>query len=281
MPPNAPVWRQAVRAGLTAAMMTLSLPLGAQQAPERWTFALTPYLWLPNVDGALKYSAPPSASGAPSVDVGPNDYLENLSAALMLSGEARKGKWSIVSDLIYLHFASEKSRVRSVDFGGSVVASTFDVRTTSSLKGLQWMLAGGYTAVQTSRATVDVLGGLRYLGIEARTGWQLTAAVAGPGPGQVFPAAGNISERRDLWDAIIGVRGRARLGQSQWFVPYHLDLGAGSSTFTWQAMLAISRAFEWGEATLGYRHLSYDQSDDRMFQDFRFSGPALGASFRF
>jgi hypothetical protein len=270
-----------LRAGLAAAISLTALPLKAEQPSDGWTFAVTPYLWLPNVDGTLKYSPPPAGSGGPEVGVGPNNYLENLNGALMLSGEARKGRWSIVSDLIYLNFAKEESSVRSVDFGGPVVASSVDVSTRSSLDGLQWLLAGGYTAMQAPRLQLDVLGGVRYLGIEARSDWQLTADVAGPGPGQTFPATGNISERTDLWDAIIGVRGRVRLGESQWFMPFHLDLGAGSSTFTWQGLLAISYAFKWGDATLGYRHLYYDQSDDKLFQDFRFSGPTLGATFRF
>ena len=273
--------RAPLRACLAAAISLTPMPLLAQQAPDHWTFAVTPYLWLPNVDGTLRYSPPAGGSGAPGVGVGPNDYLENLSAALMLSGEARRGKWSIVSDLIYLKFANEESSVRSVDFGGSVVASSLDVSTRSSLEGLAWMLAGGYSAVRTPQVTLDALGGLRYLGIEARTDWQLSADVAGPGPGQTFPASGSIAERTDLWDAIIGVRGRVRLGESQWSMPFHLDLGAGSSTFTWQGLLAISYAFKWGDATLGYRHLYYDQSDEKLFQDFRFSGPTLGASFRF
>jgi hypothetical protein len=135
--------------------------------------------------------------------------------------------------------------------------------------------------MQTRNVTLDVLGGFRYLGIEARTDWQLTGTVTGPGGGQTFPASGSISKRADLWDAIIGVRGRVRLGESQWFVPYHLDLGTGSSSITWQGLLGISYAFGWGDATLGYRHLYYDQSGDKLVQNFRFSGPTLGASFRF
>ena len=33
--------------------------------------------------------------------------------------------------------------------------------------------------------------------------------------------------------------------------------------------------------TLAYRHLYYDQKDDKLIQDMRFSGPALGVTFRF
>src|SRR5262249_61443700 len=88
------------------------------QTEEHWSFALTPYIWLPNVNGTLKYGPPPPNTGSPEVDTGPNNYLENLSMALMLSGEARKGRWAIVSDLIYLDFNNEKSSVKDVNFGG-------------------------------------------------------------------------------------------------------------------------------------------------------------------
>jgi len=267
---------------LLAAALSLVLPCAqAQEAQEHWTFAVTPYLWLPNVNGTLKYSPPPSGSGAPEVTTGPNNYLENLSGVLMLAGEARKGKWSLLSDLIYLDFRSEDSNVKAVDFGGSVVSTSLNASTKSSLTGLQWMLAGGYTVVQTPHAMLDVIGGFRYLGIEAKSDWQLTATVTGPGGGQTFPASGSISRRTDLWDGIIGVRGRLRLGESQWFVPYHLDVGAGSSRLTWQGLLGIAYAFKWGDAVFGYRRLYYDQGDDKLLQDFRFSGPTLGASFRF
>jgi hypothetical protein len=105
--------------------------------------------------------------------------------------------------------------------------------------------------------------------------------VSGPGGGQSFPASGSISQRSDLWDAIVGVRGKIRLGESKWFVPYYLDVGSGSSTMTWQALLGVTYAFGWGDAILAYRNLSYDQGDNKLLQNFRFSGPALGVSFRF
>src|SRR5262249_14895374 len=120
--------------GAALAMLAVVLPVAAQaqQSAEGWTFALTPYVWLPNVDGTLKYSPPPGQSGAPEVRVGPNDYLENLQLALMLAGEARKGKWSIVSDAVYLDFGSEKSDLRAVNFGGSVVNTSLNTSTQSS-----------------------------------------------------------------------------------------------------------------------------------------------------
>ena len=264
-----------------ASATAFPLAAQAQATPSSWTYTVTPYLWLPNINGTLKYSVPPGTSGSPSVDTGPNSWLENLSFALMVSGEARRGKWSIVSDLIYLDFGDEGSRLRSVDFGGSSVSTDIDSGTRTSLSGVQWMLAAGYTMLETPRMTLDVLGGFRYFGVEAKADWQLTGTVSGPGGTQAFPASGGVTRRADLWDGIVGVRGRVRLGEGQWFFPYHLDIGAGASSFTWQALLGAGYGFKWGDVTLAYRHLAYDQSDDKLFQDFRFSGPALGATFRF
>ena len=248
---------------------------------DHWTFALTPYLWLPNINGTLKYSVPPGGAGSPDVGTGPNNYLQNLQHVLMLAGEARKGEWSIHADAIYLDFANQASSVKAVNFGGPVLSTSLNSSTSSSLKGFLWTLDGGYAVLRSPRATLDVVGGLRYLAIRASTDWQLAAAVTGPGPGQVFPASGSISERTDLWDAIVGVRGRLRLDEGRWSIPYYLDVGAGSSRITWQGLLGVTYAFKWGDAVLAYRTLSYDQSDDKLLQNFRFSGPAIGATFRF
>ena len=248
---------------LALALIFALIPAAAT-AQDRWTFTVTPYLWLPNVNGTLKYE-PAAGGGAPAVDNGPNNYLENLSMALMLSGEARKGRWSVISDLIYLRFDNEKSNVRS----------SADAGTKSSLKGLEWTIAGSYSALQSSRWTLEVLGGMRYFHIDAKSDWQLA------GPINSFPASGSVSRRTDLWDPIVGVRGRVRWGDGAWFSPYYLDVGTGSSELTWQSLIGIGRGFKWGDLVLAYRTIFYDQGDDRLLQDFRFSGATLGASFRF
>jgi len=46
-------------------------------------------------------------------------------------------------------------------------------------------------------------------------------------------------------------------------------------------MTGLTRSFGWGEILFVYRHLEYDEDFDGLMQNFSFSGPALGASFRF
>jgi hypothetical protein len=275
------------RAGIITLAMLAALALcgplsaAAQTPGSQWTFSITPYLWAPNINGTLKYQVPSGAAGSPEVQVGPNDYLEALRFAMMIAGEVRKDRWSVFTDVIYLDFSSEKSSVKAVDFGGSRVSSSGNVSTDSSLRGGVWTLGAGYAVLPGRPVDLDVFGGLRYFGLKASTDWQLTVAVTGPGGGQTFPRAGSISERADLWDGIVGVKGRVWLGRTNWSVPYYLDVGTGSSSLTWQGMLGVAYSFKWGGVTLAYRHLYYDQKGDKLVQDLRFSGPALGVTFRF
>jgi hypothetical protein len=263
-----------------APVMTAQAQAQSNAPPDQWTFSITPYLWLPNVNGTLKYSVPPGA-GSPEVETGPNDYLQNLQAVIMISGEVRKDRWSVFTDLIYLELADEESSVKAVDFGGSIVSSSLNLSTSSTLRGIAWTLGAGYNVQTGPAVTLDVFGGLRYFELAASTDWQLAGVITGPGGGQTFPQTGGISEKVVLWDGIVGVRGRIPLGGSHWSIPYYLDLGAGSSQPTWQWLLGIAYSFKWGGVTLAYRDLYYDQKDDKLLQNFRFSGPELGVTFRF
>ena len=279
-PTGRPLESAPMKRALLAALLVFTLPLGAR-AEEGWTFSLTPYIWLPNINGQLKYSIPADGGGRPEVDTGPNNYLENLSFALMLAGEARKGKWSLFTDLIYIDFDGEKSAMRAVNFGGDRVGTSLNASTKSSLTGAAWTFGTGYTAMQSPKHTLDVLGGVRYFGLKASSDWQLGAAVNGPNAGQTFAASGSISQREDLWDVIVGLRGRWKLGDGAWFVPYYVDVGTGSSELTAQALAGIGYAFKWGEIVATYRYVLYEMGDDKLLQDIRFAGPAIGATFRF
>lgn len=257
-----------------------------QAAEERWTFSVLPYLWLPSMDGTLRYGSSATGGAAPIVKIDADSLLGALDMAFMIAGEARKGRWSIATDYIYLDLGSDSSKVKSVDFNpGSgpvnVANATLDAGTQTKVKGSVWTLIGGYAFVQEPRSTLEVVGGVRYLGVKAKTDWQLSAAVSGPGAGQTFPASGGVSQSGELWDAIIGIKGRARLGQGAWFMPYYFDAGTGDSTLTRQAMLGVGHEFKWGEVIFAYRYLSWEQGGSKLVEDFTVAGFGLGVNFRF
>jgi len=252
---------------------------------DTWTFALKPYLWLPNVIGTLKYEIPPGSGGGPTVDVG-NYILQNLTFAMMVTGEVRKGDWAILADIVYLDVNSQNSKVNSINFalgkqGRIPVTAGADLGTTSNLSGDLLELAGAYTVAHNNKSSMDLLAGVRYLSIKASTDWQLAADIAGPGPGQSFARSGTISQTVYLFDAIVGVRGALGLGNGMWAIPYYLDIGTGNSALTWQAVTGIEYRFHWGEVQLSYRYLYYNMRDNELMEGVSFAGPGLGVNIRF
>jgi len=271
------------------ALMTLiamSLPAYAgEPAPaDKWTFAVRPYLWAPGINGTLKYDVPPKGDGAANVDFA-SYILENLNFALMLTAEARKGDWSVLTDVVYLDVESTDAKVKSVNFtgpGGRVeISAGADLGTKVKLSGVLWELAGGYTVARGRNSSLDVLAGFRYLGIEAETDWQLSGSITDNVSGGTFARSGGASARVDLWDGIVGVRGIVGLGDSRWAIPYYLDVGTGDSSFTWQGVAGIEYRYGWGDLQLMYRYTYYDMKSDKLLQNVSLGGPAIGVNFRF
>jgi hypothetical protein len=273
-------------ATLAPLLFLVSLHANAQAAAEKWSFSVMPYLWLPSMDGTLRYGPPAAGGASPNVSVDADTLLGALDMAFMLNAEARKGRWLIATDVIYLDLSSDSSAVKSIDFNpGSgpvnISNTALDTGTQTNLKGTVWTLVGGYAAVQDPSATLDVIGGFRYFGLKATTNWQLSATVSGPGGAQTFARTGSVTKSQDLWDAIVGVKGRVKLGQGNWFMPYYLDAGTGDSKLTWQSVLGVGHAFKWGEVIFAYRYLSYEQGGNKLIEDLSFGGFGLGVNFRF
>lgn len=277
----------------TAALAGACLVSGsatAQVQGDDWNFSVMPYLWLPSVSGDLNYGPPPVGGGSPNVSVDADKLLQNLDFAAMIAGSARKGRWVIATDLIYLDLSGDKSTVKSVDINPgtgpvNVSTSSLGAGTSVGLKATVWTLGGGYAVVQMPRVNIDVLGGFRYLGLEAKTDWNLSATVTGTGPNGAsasFARSGSIKDKENLWSAIIGSQGRFGLGDSNWFANYYVDVGGGSSVFTWQGVAGVGYAFKWGDVVLDYRYLYYSESgDDRLIDNIAFGGLGLGVNFRF
>lgn len=268
---------------VSMALQSQPLTAFAAEADRGWSLAVSPYLWLPSIEGTLRYSLPLGAGRTVDIGVGAEDYLDNLEFAFPVGVEARRGPWFAATDVLYLSLSSEESQVKSVDFtaGRVPLGPELDAGTGTSLKNLVWTLVLGRAIVQKPRTEFNAFAGFRYMGLDATTDWRLTTMVPGPGGGETFAQTGTVSEREDLWDAIVGVRARMGLGGSPWFVPCHLDLGTGSSEVTWQAVAGFGYTLGKVDLTLAYRHLSYEQDESKLVQDLSMSGAGIGATIRF
>src|SRR5436190_12018803 len=180
---------------LSAAVLVLGALDAAAQAPaDRWTLSLTPYLWALSAEGNVRYGPPAAGGATPNVTVNTDTALDG---AFLVAAEARKGRWSIMTDFIYVGLSSDRSSVRSIDFnpgGGpiNIFNTSLDLNTQTELKGRVWNLVGGYSVIYQPRHTMDLIGGFRYFDIESTTTWQLSAALAGPGC-QTFGPRGSVT----------------------------------------------------------------------------------------
>jgi len=276
--------------------LTLIVAGGAAYAQDAvdendWQFRLTPYLWLPTIGGDVRYEVPPgSGTGSPTIDVGPADWLDLLNYGLLVGGSAQKGRFSLFSDFVYLSLTSEDDdRVVSVDDTVTIpgtripvpVGANLNADTRSDMDGLLWTLTAGYVVSESESSSATIFAGARYFDVDVSTRWDLTTEIT-VGPGTVIlPAQGKISGDTTLWDGVIGIRGELGMGQGNWSVPYYFDIGTGDSGQTWNAFAGLAREYSWGDLLIAYRHLEYDMGDDSLLQNFSFSGPAIGARFRF
>jgi hypothetical protein len=128
-----------------------------------------PYLWLPDVDASVDVTLR-SLRGAGdrelgpvsiSTDVGPSDYLDKLNMAFMAMGEARKGPWSIYTDVLYTSFGNSGTNVRSVSGPRGNLKADISRRAKSDLSTTAWSLAAGYRAVDRPTFELDLMAGFR------------------------------------------------------------------------------------------------------------------------
>lgn len=282
--------RHTLKLTLTAGLLATGLGNGAAAQDSRlrpgWSFELAPYAWLPTFSADLRFALPPALGGSADVRSDAGDYGSNLNAAVAFTGAARYDRFTLLTDFMYVSAGSGGSRVEAVDIAGvgrNPISSTVNRSGDTTLRTTLWTLAGGYTVAQGAWGHFDVLAGFRYLGVESRTDYNIAVTLVGPrgNAGPSFGGAGRLSARDDIWNGIVGVRGRVNLGQGGFFVPYYVDLGAGDSNFTWQMFSGLGYQTGWAGVQLGWRYMSYDQGGNAAVQRLTASGLYLAVNFSF
>lgn len=245
---------------LCSAVFCMGTPTAfAQSQGDDWQWRATVYAWLPSVSGSTILDL----GGGSTITT--DQILDALDFAFMGQVDVRKGRWGAFTDYIHLDFSEDMTFNPLLD-----VTLESDMR----LKGSSVTLVGTYAAIDKPGYQMQLLGGARYLNLDAQIDWQASGNL-----GIVNPS-GSQPVKLDYWDAIIGVRGRADFGEGPWYVPYYLDVGAGDSDVTWQAYTGVGYRFGWGDVTAVYRVLDYDFESDSLIRDLDFAGPAVGLSVR-
>ena len=224
---------------------------------NEWRFEVTPYLWAPGIKGTLGLD-----SGlAKSADFTTSNVLGALKSGGMISAEAHKGSWGLMGDVVSATL--QKTGGIPVQSGAVTLADKVTLQQTV-LTGV-----ATYTVVNAKDVYVDSLLGVRAIYATA------TLNVNG---------YGTASKTTSTVDPIIGAKGRYRIADSTWYVPFYGDVGSGGGTtnLTWQAMAGIGKTFGGLiDASLTYRALYYDMRDAGVLQKTTMLGPQVAVTFKF
>jgi hypothetical protein len=239
------------RCGFVVSLATLATAGARAQTAgaggtEPWSFSITPYLWAAGIDGDT------AAAGTGSeIDTGYRFLsLDNLDLAIATAVEARKGKWSVLLDAMYVDFSD-----------------TFDrtlLSTDAEVSGGYVEASAAYPAAHI--AGLDLIFGFRYVGLQASV--QLT-----PGPS---------AESRESWlDPLVGARFSHEFND-RWSVTLRGDVGGfgvSSELTTNVAAILGLRVTDAMTLRFGYRALQMDFEDDQFVLDALVQGYVVGLTF--
>jgi hypothetical protein len=256
-------------------LVTGLLPVTVQADTEDdWQYSATIFGWLPDITGDTAFPA----GGGNDFSIPVESIVDNLQFTLQGSFDARKNRWGFFTDLIYMDLGANER----VDGAGSVghrdIPADVSVKVNFDMKSVLWTATGYYRLVNEPEKSFDLMAGLRFADVEQSLDWNFSGDIGDlPLPGR----EGGAKVDAQIWDAIVGMRGRFSFGtDNSWFVPYYFDIGAGDSDLTWLAAAGVGYRFGWGEVAAIWRYLDYDMSSGKPVGDMQFSGPAVGAIFR-
>jgi hypothetical protein len=265
---------------LVAAAALVCSSAAAQEdavASPRWELSVTPYLWAT----ALKGDAGIGRTRA-DVDASFSDILDNLNGALMLSVEARKGRFGLLSDMVYANLennaATSQDRLKIDATANMLIQSLAGTYRVGS-----WQVAD--TGAGPLTVTVDPYAGLRYTYLDTELKGRLDLPDLGVD-------ARRTAEGDEHWvDPIVGLRTAWALGE-HWNFVVAGDVGGVStsdqySAEAWGLVGYRFGLFGEGNANLlaGYRVLKqkYEDGDGRSeFEwDMTIHGPIVGLKITF
>ena len=231
-------------------------PAESQAADQQsdWKFDLAFYVWMPKIEGT-------TADGH-DLEISFKDILENLDMTLMTTLGVRKGKWSVMTDVVYLH----------LDHSDSSNINELLKLTDVYMKALIVGPFVSYEILGNEKGSLQLLGGARYLWIESGLDLKTRPPLE--------PEKIDASDDGYVLDGVVGIRGYLNLAD-RWFMPYRMDIGTGDTDYTWQAMGGIGYKFDKFKLLATYRYLKWEFDNDSVFKDLKVYGPMVGAKFTF
>lgn len=282
---------------LCIALFALANSARAEQSGPRqkeWGARITPYLWVPALDGDMAFGG---RSG--DIDMGIRDVLSSFGGAVFLNGSFRWRRFLLMGDFMWARLStdatSQTASVGPIEAGpleADVTLNEYSFAFNGGYRLLDRPLPGaadGAAANAPRRLTADAFLGLRYWLINQRIDLSIPPVTVGGTP---IPGGGRSArfEPADWWvDLQLGLL----LGARPW-ERWSFGLGGAvggfgigsSSDFSWNA--ALIGAWLFGERwslELAYRGLGFDRRFGSGADDLSLNliqhGPLLGVTYQF
>lgn len=234
-------------------------PAAAAREDPNFTFIVSPYVWMPVVDGQVGGTEP----GALNFTIDTGDLLEAFDFGGLIHGEVRhKSGWGLSVDYMFADLSTGGS-IGIGDLNTVVDASILEVAVVRRITGGDHALDlyGGFRRWD-SKVVVDV--DIPVIGFDIQTG--------------------------DTWtDPIAGARYQHAIAP-RWRLLVQGDIGGfeADSDFTWHAVAGIDFALsKRASAQLVYKRLSVERQSPRIGGgqpvdlDLTVQGPLIGFAYRF
>jgi hypothetical protein len=240
---------------LSVLLLTASSAFAQEKSADQWQYDFQVYLW-----GATMKNT--TVTGDSTV-INFGTILSNLDFVVMTTLGARKDKFSMLADIIYMDLSD--TQTKKDEFLGYPVTGKFKVNLNS------WVLnlIGGYNLVDNDKNVFDIAGGARYLDLEVES---------------VLKVGGlerKVGGSDQLWDGVVGFKGRHYYPDGYYF-NYYADVGGGESKLTWQAVANFAYDYSKFTGIVGYRYLKWDFGHGSdVLDDLVIHGPYVSAKWSF
>jgi hypothetical protein len=260
--------------------------VGSSTLIPGWSLSFSPYAWVPSV--SAKINTPTLGGGVATTDVFVPfaDYVHDIRFVAVLAGAARYDRFSILTDFLYMNLGTSLSgtHLSSVSLGPSGridIPTQLQASASTGIGATLWTLAGGYTLAAGAWGNVDAIAGTRLLATSVSTNYTLNAALLAPNGALALARTGSLGVNVYDWDAIAGVTGRIAIPNSNFYVPYYLDVGTGAINLTWEAFTGIGYHTSSADYSIGYRYLAFENDGNATVKNLAMGGVMAAASFHF
>ena len=226
-----------------------------EKSADQWQYDFEVYGWLPQIDI--------TTATDDNITLTLKDLLKNLDMMAMFDFGARKDKWSMSADILYMNLGATEETT------GNIIDRPVTLEVDVDLRAFITTVHGGYQFAGNDKNQLDVIAGIRYLylrlPLEFNLGNRTKKVIVGGDPN---------------WNGIVGLQG-VRTINDKWYFDYYGDIGTGDADFTWQTKLGFGYHFNKFTGTFGFRYLRWNFDKKGDLDNLYIIGPYVGAKWFF